>query len=71
MQKASKVPAKKPLTLLQKLSRVRRENRQLKIVNEIIITELQYQIGDDGFEKFMERALLAQHKKLIKKMTKR
>lgn len=60
----------KTITIRQKLSRLRKENRKLKLNFEIINDQLKATKSEDEYAKFMNDALERYHQKLFEKMLK-
>lgn len=61
----------KTVTIRQKLSRLRKENRKLKLNFEIINDQLKATMSENDYAKFMDEALERHHQKLFEKMLKR
>ena len=61
---------RKTITIKQKLSQLRKENRKLKLNLEIIIDQLKATKSEDEYAEFMIEALERYHQKIFEKILK-
>ena len=59
---------RKTITIKQKLSQLRKENRKLKLNLEIIIDQLKAAKSEDEYAEFMLEALERYHQKIFEKI---
>lgn len=62
---------RKTITIKQKLSQLRKENRKLKLYLEIIIDQLKATKSEDEYAEFMLEALERYHQKIFEKILRK